>query len=194
MGLTDHGIWFWASCGIVRDSCKLWITQRSLVNQMRKVCSRSQSVTPRPAEPALPGKLWEIQTIRPYPRSNKPKTLGFGPRNMCFSKFYRFFGCTLEFENYCQKTLPTLVELVVKNSSVSAGDIRGSSWIPGSGRSPGHGHGNPLKCSCLKNPMDRGAWWARVQRVTKNQTQLNRLSTHTCTHIPTHINIGESHI
>ena len=41
---------------------------------------------------------------------------------------------------------------------------------PGSGRSPGGGHGNPSQCSCLENPMDRGAWWATVQRVAKSQT------------------------
>ena len=39
--------------------------------------------------------------------------------------------------------------------------------IPGSGRSPGKGNGNPLKYSCLGNPMDRGAWWATVQGVAK---------------------------
>ena len=53
---------------------------------------------------------------------------------------------------------------------------RGS--ISGLGRSPGGGHGNPLQCSCLENPMDRGAWRAMVHRVTKSQTQLRRLSTH----------------
>ena len=59
---------------------------------------------------------------------------------------------------------------VVKNPPASAGDM-GS--IPGSGRSPGTGHGNPLQYSCLGNPMDRGAWWAAAHGVTKNQTQLN---------------------
>ena len=42
--------------------------------------------------------------------------------------------------------------------------------IPGSGRSPGGGHGNPLWYSCLENPVDRGAWWATVRGVTKSQT------------------------
>ena len=49
--------------------------------------------------------------------------------------------------------------------------------IPGSGRSPGEGHGNPLQYSCLENPIDRGAWWATVHGATKSQTQL---SIHTC--------------
>ena len=50
--------------------------------------------------------------------------------------------------------------------------------IPGSGRSPGEGTGNPLQYSCLENPMDRGAWWSAVHRVTKSWTQLKRLSMH----------------
>ena len=50
--------------------------------------------------------------------------------------------------------------------------------IPGSGRSPGGGNGNPLQFSCLENPIDRGAWWAAIQGVTKSQT---RLSMHTLT-------------
>ena len=52
--------------------------------------------------------------------------------------------------------------------------------ISGLGRSPGRGHGNPLQYSCLENPMDRGAWWATVCGVAKNQTQLKQLSTHAC--------------
>ena len=44
--------------------------------------------------------------------------------------------------------------------------------IPGSGRFPGEGNGNPLKYSCLENPMDRGAWWATVHRVAKSQRTL----------------------
>ena len=59
-----------------------------------------------------------------------------------------FSGCTL-----------------VKNLSASAGEARGVSLIPGLGRSPGGGNGNPLHYSCLENPMDRGAWWATVHWV-----------------------------
>ena len=51
-------------------------------------------------------------------------------------------------------------------------------WIPGSGRSPGGGRGNPLQYPCLENPMDRGAWWAIVHRIAKNWTGMKRLSTH----------------
>ena len=60
------------------------------------------------------------------------------------------------------------VVLVVKNPPATAGDIKDAGLIPGSGRSPGEGLGNPLQYSCLKNPMDRGAWWATVHRVTKS--------------------------
>ena len=52
-------------------------------------------------------------------------------------------------------------------------------FIPGSGRSPGEGNGNPFQYSCLENPMARGAWPATVHMVTKSQTQLKQLNTHT---------------
>ena len=48
--------------------------------------------------------------------------------------------------------------------------------IPGSGRSPGEGNGNPLQYSCLENPMDRGAWWATVHGVAKSRTQLSNFT------------------
>ena len=63
---------------------------------------------------------------------------------------------------------------MVKNPPVNAG--RDEGWIPGSGRPPGTGHGNPLQYSCLENPTDRGAWWATVHGVTKSQTRLKQLS------------------
>ena len=58
--------------------------------------------------------------------------------------------------------------LVVKNPSASAGDVRDTGSIPGSGRSPGEGNGNPLHYCCLENPMDRRAWWAAVHGVAKS--------------------------
>ena len=59
------------------------------------------------------------------------------------------------------------VALVVKNPTASVGDIRDLSSIPGSGRSPGGEHGNPLQYSCLENPMDRGAWRAMAHGITE---------------------------
>ena len=58
-----------------------------------------------------------------------------------------------------------LADRMVKNPSASAGDV---GLIPGSGRSPGEGKGNPLQYSHLVNPMDRGAWWATVHRETES--------------------------
>ena len=57
-----------------------------------------------------------------------------------------------------------------KESACNVGDL-GS--IPGLGRSSGEGNGNPLQYSCLKNPMDRGAWQATAHGVTKSQTRLS---------------------
>ena len=68
--------------------------------------------------------------------------------------------------------------LVVKKSPANAGDAGDAGSIPGSGRSPGGGHGNPLQFSCLESLMDRGAWQATVQRVAKSQTRLKLPSTH----------------
>ena len=62
------------------------------------------------------------------------------------------------------------VALVVKKRPANARDERDVGSIPGLGRYPGEGHGNPFQYSCLQNPMDRGAWWATVQRVTELDT------------------------
>ena len=75
------------------------------------------------------------------------------------------------------------VVLAVKNLPANAGDVRDTGSIPGLGRSPEEGNGNPLQYSCLENPMDRGAWLAIVHRVTKSRTQLKQLST-------SHLNSG----
>ena len=56
---------------------------------------------------------------------------------------------------------------MLKNLPTNAGDV---SLIPGLGRSPGGGNGNPLQYSSLENPMDRGAWWAAVHGITKRRT------------------------
>ena len=59
---------------------------------------------------------------------------------------------------------------VVKDPFASVGDVGDIGSIPGSGRSPGGGNGNPLQYSFLENPKDRGAWWATVHEVTKSWT------------------------
>ena len=63
--------------------------------------------------------------------------------------------------------------IVVKNPPANAGDMRDVGLIPGLGRSPGGGHGNPVQYSCLEHPMDRGAWWATVYWVEKSRTLLS---------------------
>ena len=68
--------------------------------------------------------------------------------------------------------------LVVKNLPANAGDVRVVGSIPGSGRSPRGGNGNPLQYFCLVNPMDRKIWPTTAHRVTKSQIPLKRLSTH----------------
>ena len=55
---------------------------------------------------------------------------------------------------------------MVKNPSANAGNVRDSGLIPGLGRFPGEGYGNPLQYSCLEDPMDRGGWQATVHEVT----------------------------
>ena len=62
---------------------------------------------------------------------------------------------------------------MLKNPPADAGDIRATGSIPGSGRSPGGGHGQPLQSSCLENSMDRGAWWATDHGVAKSRTRLS---------------------
>ena len=59
---------------------------------------------------------------------------------------------------------------VVKNLPYNAGHTRDAGSIPGLGRSTGVGNDNPSQCSCLKNSIDRRAWWATVQGVAKSQT------------------------
>ena len=69
----------------------------------------------------------------------------------------------------CDKTASQVV-LVVKNMPASAGDASDTGSIPGLGRSPGVGSGNPFQYSCLGNPTDRGAWQAMAHSVPKSQT------------------------
>ena len=72
--------------------------------------------------------------------------------------------------------------LLAQNPPNSARDVRETGLIPELRRSPGEGHGNPLQCSCMENPMDRGAWWTLVHRVPKSQTRLKLLGIHTAHH------------
>ena len=64
------------------------------------------------------------------------------------------------------------VVLLIKKLPANAGDIRDTGSIPGFGRSPGEGHGNPLQYSCLEKPLDRGARHTTVHRGAKSRTRL----------------------
>ena len=68
------------------------------------------------------------------------------------------------------------VVLIVKNTPANAGDMRDAGSVPGLGRSPGVGNGNPLQCSFLENPMDRGTWRAIIHRIAQSQSQLSDLA------------------
>ena len=70
-------------------------------------------------------------------------------------------------------------DTIGKEFACQCRDIRNTGLIPGSGRPPGGGHGNPLKYSCLENPTDRGAWQTIVHRVAQSQTQLKQPGSHT---------------
>ena len=76
---------------------------------------------------------------------------------------------------------------MVKNLPASAGDVRDTGSIPGSERSPGGGHGNPLQYSCLENPMDGAAWRTAVHGAVKSWTRLS--SQHTRSANPTVIRL-----
>ena len=70
------------------------------------------------------------------------------------------------------------VTLVVKNPPANTTDVRNAGSLPGSGKSPGEGNGNPLQSSCLENPVDRGAWRATVHGVAESDTNGERQHTH----------------
>ena len=75
---------------------------------------------------------------------------------------------------------------MVKKQSDNAKDITDAGSVPGSGRSPGGGHGNPLQYSCLENPMDRD-WWATVH---SKQVDTTEVTYHACTHRMNETNVG----
>ena len=82
---------------------------------------------------------------------------------------------------YCRVELHRSIPLGFPGGSdgkESTCNVRDPGLIPGLGRSPGEGYGNPLQYSCLENPMDRGVWWATVHGVTKSWTGLSNLLTY----------------
>ena len=95
------------------------------------------------------------------------------------SYYYSYFIDEIKlFAQHHVASRASQVALVAKNPLANTKDARDTGSIPGSGRSPGGGHGSPLQYSCLENPMEGGAWRATVHGVAKGQTQLKRLSAH----------------
>ena len=97
--------------------------------------------------------------------------------DLCFTLFLLWFCCFLASGNFGAFPMAQWV----KNPTAMQGEGE-EGLIPGSWRSPGEGHGNPLQYSCLENPMDRGTWGALVHRVANSWMQLKWLNTHTHTH------------
>ena len=115
---------------------------------------------------------------RPWPALAISVSMVTGPSFLCVSVSSQGFSFLCVYLCLSLLTIELPRQLVVKNPPAHAGDIRDVGSIPGLGRSPGGGHGNPLQYSCLENPMDRGAWQATIHRVAMSQTQLKRLSMH----------------
>ena len=91
--------------------------------------------------------------------------------------FFFWMQYPLEFL-LCRHRFDVIIFLILgfpggSEGSASACDTEGPGSIPGLGRPPGEGNGNPLQYSCLENPMDRGAWWATVHGVAKSRTRLS---------------------
>ena len=94
-------------------------------------------------------------------------------RPPCPSPTPRLHSDSCPSSQWCHPAISSsVVPFFGKKSACNAGD---SGSIPGLGRYPGEGSGNPLQYSCLENSMDRGAWWVTVHGVAKSQTQLIRL-------------------
>ena len=87
-------------------------------------------------------------------------------QNHTLDKVELFAKCTLIFKNIFKGN-----SLAVQWLGLGTFTVEDPGSIPGSGRSPGGGHGNPLQYYCLENSMDRGAWQATVPKVTKSWTQ-----------------------
>ena len=109
---------------------------------------------------------------------------GNGPSCDAYMSSVHYFNIPLRTPVVCStgtNNWASQVALALKNPPSDAGNIEDISLKPGLGRSPEDGHGNPPQHSCLENPMNRGAWWATVHRVTKSWTRLKQLSMHTIT-------------
>ena len=92
---------------------------------------------------------------------------------MLYTKILLFYFPKVNSTESKEPSRDSQVLLMVKNPYANAGDARDVDSIPGSGRSPAGGHGNPLQHSCLENSMDRGTWGATVPGAAKSHTRLS---------------------
>ena len=166
-----------------KPQTRAWQGQRAVINSTkertpyrRKVFLRTvdKSVT-RARIPETVPRICLRAYYRPSYYCQASSILGISIYRLSFHFLSRVSLCLIFVDGASQ------VALVVKNPP--AGDARDVVLIPGSGRSPGEGNGNPPQHSCLKNPMDRGAWRAAVHGVARSRA---RQSAHTCAHIDTH--------
>ena len=102
--------------------------------------------------------------------------------NWLICSVQEYLSDSVTYEMALPSSWASQVALVVKNPPASAGGMKDLGLTPELGRSPGGGDGNPLQCSYLENPVDRGAWEAMVHKITKSQTGLKRLSMHAYMH------------
>ena len=103
------------------------------------------------------------------PDKTKTSSLGSPQRRQNVGHKFHVFP-VLRKEPEIRSRWASQVAQLVKHPPANAGDATDSGSIPGSGRLPEGGNGNPLQYSCLGNPMDRGAWWDAIHRVTKSRT------------------------
>ena len=106
------------------------------------------------------------------------KTLLLPSSPSCFCGSFFFAYCSIT----CMQRVVHIIGVGFPGGAngKNLGDVRDAGSIPGSGRSPGGGHGHPLQYSCWENPVDRGAWWTMVHGVAKSQTRLKWLNKHAC--------------
>ena len=156
---TTYEKWKW-SCSVVSDSVTPWTVAYQ-------------------APVSMGFSRQEYWSGLPFPSSGDLPDSGIKPLLLhCGQTLYPMYNCVIE--QYLTHWASQVV-LAVKNLPTNAGDLRDLGSIPGLGRSPGRGHGDPLQYSCLENPMDREDWTGIVHSVTKSWTWLKRLSMHACT-------------
>ena len=142
----------YSELAIAKESAAFWASQMALVAQLVKNLGRS------PRE-RLSTSVQLNEENSGLERSMNFTVLGVAKSRTRMSDFHFTSGCVSG-----------------KNLPVNSGDTRDAGSIPGLGRSPGGGQGNPLQCPYLENPMDRGAWRTMVHTAAQSWTRLSSLA------------------